>query len=494
LARFDPGASCKHRCKLWYELINSRSFVDKNLRFNIQNHNNSLFLKWTRMLDDIFFDLLSKRAQEVQSLLTISKDESDSSVSLSLVPKKLDILAAFLLIPREKQERLAVLCNPALKIFPSNFDFGFGFEAAGEGAAAGLYLPEEIVEDIVLRSSPESVMVCKCVCKLWYDLINSRSFVDKHLRFNIQKQRSNNNNSVYLFLKWTRQELSEHEIFIDHLRVLSYHANDLSKQVLSLVTISMDDDDADDAASSGDVLPSCIIEQVSLPPSVVEKISVKKLININQKIENFAAIHCHGIICLFDEQRRSSLVLCNPALRIFKIFHPPRPFGFRSLGLGFGYDPRANVYKLVRIYGSMDPNEQVTRAMVYTLGTDTDSWREIVAPKQYCYLYPKGVYCRGVFYWWDLISRCSTIVSFDMSKEEFHFIPAPDDAVGENRKMHELALWNESVVIFFSTEFSWFSTSFEMWVMVDSPSGYGTYWRKHLTIGPLARIYSPLEF
>ncbi|POO01186.1 hypothetical protein TorRG33x02_029400, partial [Trema orientale] len=497
----DSLVVCERRGNLWCALIKSQSesFVDEQLGFN-----KSLFFKWTRPLDDIFIGHLSK---QVQSLVTISKDEADLSASLPLVPRKPDNLAAFdshgiICLFDSKRKHLAVLCNPALRIFNKSLPLECDSEAEAEAAVVrkfGLYLPEEVVEEILVRLPPESLMVNKCVSKFWYELINRPSFVNKHLRFNIEKR---DNSSVCLFLKWTRQELSLQEIFIGHIRVRNRHQDDLSKQVLSLVTISRNDAGANTSAA-GDHLP-CVIEQVSLPPSVVEQVSLPPYVferdplpPVHKQIENLAAICCHGIICLFDAQRRSSAILCNPALRVFKILRPPHCIpGFMFEGLGLGYDPIANVYKFVCIFAPMDPDAGLLRAEVYTLGTD--SWREIVAPKDRCFLYSKGVYCRGFFYWWNVRDDFSKILSFDMSKEEFHFIPVPDAAVGGNGKLHELVVWNESLVIFFSTELSWFSTCFEMWVMVDTPRCNGveasTYWTKHLTIGPLARIYGPLAF
>ncbi|PON75412.1 hypothetical protein PanWU01x14_043790 [Parasponia andersonii] len=91
----------------------------------------------------------------------------------------------------------------------------------------------------------------------------------------------------------------------------------------------------------------------------------------------------------------------------------------------------------------------------------------------------------------------NTILSFDMSKEKFRSIPFPDLRLEKTINCFRiLELWNESVVFFTSTQCSWFSTSFEMWVMVDNFGGVegSTYWIKHLKIGPLVCICGPLAF
>lgn len=57
-------------------------------------------------------------------------------------------------------------------------------------------------------------------------------------------------------------------------------------------------------------------------------------------------------------------------------------------------------------------------------------------------------------------------------------------------------VWNDSIALFFLRENSWFSTSFEIWVMVDDFGAVEgcTSWTKLLMIGPLACIHSPLAF
>ena len=137
-----------------------------------------------------------------------------------------------------------------------------------------------------MRLPPESVIACKRVCKLWYNLIHNKLFVNKHIEFNIKNTTIS---FISLFLKWTRQEHPQHE---------------LSKLELSLFTISRNV--ANSCANGGgdDDHYLCAIEQVHLPPvPVIERLNFP---------ENIAGCHCHGIICLFDYYCESSVVLCNP--------------------------------------------------------------------------------------------------------------------------------------------------------------------------------------
>ncbi|GMN51567.1 hypothetical protein TIFTF001_020712 [Ficus carica] len=107
-----------------------------------------------------------------------------------------------------------------------------------------------------------------------------------------------------------------------------------------------------------------------------------------------------------------------------------------------------------------------------------------------------GVNCRGVYFWWvQRLLPVYKILSFDMSKDEFRSITLPDVL---RRKFDflslRLMLWNESVSILFFPDYKSMD-SFEIWVMDDYFSGVdGPSWTKHLTVGPLVGIYTPLVF
>ena len=242
------------------------------------------------------------------------------------------------------------------------------------------FLPQEIVEHILLRLTPESLIRFKCVCKSWYALINDPSFVNKHLHISINN--SNISSSITLFLRWTRQELPLDDIFSS----LS-HRNDPSKQVLSLVNLKEHGD------SNTDHL--CAIQEFELPP--VPKIEQADFPAF------LVSSHCNGIICLYDSYAflKETIVLCNPTLKEFKLLRTPcllPEFVFSACG--FGYDSKANDYKYVKLFHHTWEFE-TSRAYVYSLRTD--SWREINIDLQgeYCPGVDKGVYSKDVYYWWN---------------------------------------------------------------------------------------------
>ncbi|PON49636.1 F-box domain containing protein [Trema orientale] len=341
-------------------------------------------------------------------------------------------------------------------------------------------LPEEIEEEILLRLPADSLNKCKRVCKWWFDLINDPSFINKHLlRATIENRKppsSSSSSSFSFFLKWIiPQELSGEDNY-------NPYGNDLSKLVLSLVTVCEDNDGNDG------YLP-CVIEQVNLPPIPV--------IEGEDFPTNFSVFHCNGIIHMFDNVKNWTSILLNPALREFKLVREPDlplpPKYEDVMGCGFGYDPKANLYKYVKVFGDYLFEDPV--AMVHTLGTN--SWRKIkidVEEDDDCFLQPGGVYCKGAYHWLKTSRMGNTILSFDMSEEKFRSIPLPDHHSRRRSKncLYILEVWKESVVLVNRTERS----SFEMWVMVDNFGGIegSTHWIKHLKIGPLARSDCPLAF
>ncbi|GMN50282.1 hypothetical protein TIFTF001_019438 [Ficus carica] len=197
--------------------------------------------------------------------------------------------------------------------------------------------------------------------------------------------------------------------------------------------------------SDGDHLP-CVVEEFNLPFAL--KVTKK------QYPEFLSAIHCNGVICFYDAHHCSeetNVNLCNVELGEFKLLRTPRlQLEFSFAGAGFGYDPKADTYE-------------------------------------------------GVYYWRSAGLQGSehTVLSFDLSEEKFDTIKLPLIAQRPNRRFKRLTIWKQSAVFFISTERSHHSTSFEMWVMMvhdfNGVEGF-TSWNKHLTIGSLVCIYSPLAF
>ncbi|PON39064.1 F-box domain containing protein [Parasponia andersonii] len=332
-------------------------------------------------------------------------------------------------------------------------------------------LPEEALVEILSWVPPQSLIRFKCVSKSWYALINflirSPDFVNKHLR-NIDKTIFSSTSLVLCcpgYGHWRHQELE----FI-------------RRKLFKSLTIFHDDNESDR------INYAC--EDFALPilPSKVH-------------ISRVLGSHCDGIICQADHD--ATLTLCNPAINECRTL--PKPClasgDFTVIGVGFGVDPRANDYKVVRFGFESFPIElddcSKTRAEVYSMGTD--SWREIGINLGFgCFPdLDKEIFCKGIFYW-SIWAPMYVIISFDMSNEVFNRIRLPNNLTvtqkgGINPKV---TVWNDSVALFICSVEIRVPVSIQVWGMEECSGGVegSCSWIKKLIIGPLVDIETPLTF
>ncbi|XP_062109400.1 putative F-box/kelch-repeat protein At3g20710 [Humulus lupulus] len=322
---------------------------------------------------------------------------------------------------------------------------------AGSSTVVCPYLPKEIVEKILLMLPHESIITFKRVCKLWYNITKNESFISDHIN---RHSKSNATTSLLLF----------------------HHLND------SLYTISYDHDQDHD--NRNDYLIPCVVEQ-SLPTSDLLH-SIERLYFLRNQARG---LHCNGIIA-FPKNDDSKIIFFNPTLKQFKILHTQFRPEFVSIGHGFGYDRRTDLYKYVDICQSNYNGATIFKARVCTLwisnsGGVSSRWREIdmVNPSQNKFD-NIGVYLKSVCYWLNLHEQC--LVSFDMCDEKFGMIPLPCDTKFSTTCQAKLTIWKgESLVLLFMRKpfGSKFLLNCEMWMMVEENDN--TYWRRHLTIGPI---------
>ncbi|GLT72373.1 hypothetical protein SLA2020_443130 [Shorea laevis] len=151
---------------------------------------------------------------------------------------------------------------------------------------------------------------------------------------------------------------------------------------------------------------------------------------------------------------------------------------------GFGFDPKTNDYKVIRILGSYPHLEVV----VYSLSTN--SWRVIDSSPNTSYLinlprYPS--YLNGFHHWWaededievgvNNDDRC--LLSFDMSNEVFLEELPPPPAVGMT--YGDIAVINDSLAVIYPYINDLGSDEWiEIWVLNES--GVERTWTKILTI------------
>ncbi|XP_050135724.1 F-box/kelch-repeat protein At3g06240-like [Malus sylvestris] len=331
--------------------------------------------------------------------------------------------------------------------------------------------PEDRVVEILSRLPPKSLMRFKCIRKSWCTLINSPSFVAKHLN-NSMDNKLSSSTCILVNRSWAH-------IFPD---------KSWKEEVFwSMINLSIDSDEHNLHYN---------VEDLNIPFPLED--------------HDFVLIfgYCNGIACV---EAGKKILLCNPASREFRklsdscLLLPPPKGKFElettSQALGFGYDCNAKEYKVVRIIENCEYSDEEQTfyhrialphtAEVYT--TDANFWKEIkIDISSTTYSCSCSVYMKGFCYWYATDGE-EYILSFDLGDETFHIIHLPSRTKSGFR-FYYIFLRNKSLASFCSRyDRSEDSESCEIWVM-DEYDGVKSSWTKLLTIGPLQGIKKPLIF
>ncbi|XP_068303169.1 F-box/kelch-repeat protein At3g23880-like [Pyrus communis] len=337
---------------------------------------------------------------------------------------------------------------------------------------------EDRVVEILSRLQPKSLMRFKCIRKSWCTIINSPSFVAKHL-----------NNSVDNKLS------SSTCILLSRSQPLVFPDNSWKPEVFwSMINLSIDSDEHNLYYD---------VEDLSIPFPLED--------------HDFVQIdgYCNGIVCVraWKTLHLVNVLLCNPATRKFSqlppscLLQPSRPkrkFQLEAIviGLGFGYDCKAKEYKVVQIIENCEysDDEQYNyhridlphTAEVYT--TAANSWRKIkIDISSGTYDCSCSTYLKGFCYWFATDGE-KYILSFDLGDEIFHRIQLPFWKESDF-KFSNIFLCNESIASFCSCcdPSDEDATLCEIWLM-DDYDRVKSLWTKLLTFGPLKGIENPFTF
>ncbi|XP_059663695.1 F-box protein CPR1-like [Cornus florida] len=186
-----------------------------------------------------------------------------------------------------------------------------------------VFLPGDMLVDILTRLPAETLVRCTSVCKSWYSLITNPSFITKHLN-------RSKNNHLLLFRSHTDPYVGDdkehYSLRYDDVRFLEYAELDLP-------------------------LKSICSHYFRIIGST------------------------NGLICLSDDQFRyvNDLFLWNPSIR--KVFPlPPVRVTFQSHGpfvanIGFGFDSITDDYKVIRIVHFENDYHQPPEIDIFSLST-----------------------------------------------------------------------------------------------------------------------------
>ncbi|KAK4259424.1 hypothetical protein QN277_005757 [Acacia crassicarpa] len=243
------------------------------------------------------------------------------------------------------------------------------------------YLPDEIIQEILKRLPVRSLIRLQCVCKYWKNLIKSPSpsFIDENLR--------HQNPSLLL---WQR------DIF-----------GPLRSQF----------------RRSGPLLLRSIDSEMH-----IGKVQSPPLLSPWWNVCIVGS--CNGLVCVgINESNMSAFLVWNPATGDARRIPRTKSYELDVWDCsGFGFSTIANDYKIVQVYDE-DAKARISSIEVYSL--NTGSWKEIeLGPIKDAIPYGESITFNGCIFWEGIKVEEEEegdddylIVSFDIAKEVFTFIP-----------------------------------------------------------------------
>ncbi|KAH7864271.1 hypothetical protein Vadar_027674 [Vaccinium darrowii] len=308
------------------------------------------------------------------------------------------------------------------------------------------YLPRETLINILTRLPAKSLVKFRCVCKSWLSLISSPDFTSTHLRLTPNQPR----------------------LLLRHFSVTPPY-----KEIYSLRS------DDDDFTSLGDLdcpfksTSGCFFRVVGC---------------------------CNGLVCLSDDCFGFiyTIIIWNPAIRRYLTLPIPNlcvdDIGPYMFALGFGFDPKTNDHKIIRIVyqegeGRAKDGGPPPQAEVYALSTGL--WKTIKGAKigyHMVDLFWSGVFANGGVHWMAYnggksIGYCNVVLVFDVGSEVFREVKLPEKLVGECPLDLAVVAYRDSISVFQYDNCGPYSCKgFTIWVMKQY--GVEQSWSK-LFIGSL---------
>ncbi|GAU16715.1 hypothetical protein TSUD_199570 [Trifolium subterraneum] len=249
--------------------------------------------------------------------------------------------------------------------------------------ATTLYLPSELINEILLRLPVKSLICFKSVCKSWFTLISDTNFANSHFQIAATQQ--------------TRSRILSISGFPLQVRSIDFQA------LLN-----------DHSASPN--------PNLSLPPSYL-------LLQIRGSCRGFIFLNCSVYNLLWNPSTGfHKTIPLSPSCEKFDPYH------FLH---GFGYDHSRDDYLLVSLSCGPDlANDTSSHSEIFSLRDNT--WKEIEDTRHLPYTYTTsgfeyptatlGFLFNGALHWFVSRRRLSgmVILAFDLMERKLLEIPFPD--------------------------------------------------------------------
>ena len=285
------------------------------------------------------------------------------------------------------------------------------------------FLPEDLIQEILFKLPIKSLVRCTSLSRTWNSLIKSPAFISKHLQRTIS---STDHQSLFLLRLCSKEREEQYSLRLDN--------QDFNEHM-----------------------------QLHFPFE-----SLKSYFHVIGS--------CNGLICLAKVIRRRpvSFIFWNPLIQKY-VNIEPRILGHLYSFVGFGYDSRANDYKLIRMVNfqkSKFLSEKFPEMELYSL--NEGSWRSIpqTAPLRYDTDQQfSSVFLNGAVHW--IANRAdqhegihNMVLGFDMSDEIFLEIALPSCLDNVRPSCLSLLVYKESSISVCQASFL-SSVQFHIWVMKE---------------------------
>ncbi|KAI3457104.1 hypothetical protein Pfo_013767 [Paulownia fortunei] len=305
------------------------------------------------------------------------------------------------------------------------------FMISSRAAEMADYLCEGIIINILHRLPVKTLLRCTSVCKSWYTLITSPEFISSHLKFAAASEKK----TPFLLLRRCIRNTERYDLYSD---------------------------------------------AESFTPHATLEFPFRS-------INSFLTIvgSCNGLLCLSDDRvyYMHTIILWNPCIKKSVLLPKPNPiynsYGTFAQSLGFGFDPVANDYKVVRIT-YVDCVRGQAQVELYKLSTGV--WQDMSYLGLDCVIYNKSrpAYVNGATHWVArYMDLYDLIVLFDMCHEVFGEMMLPVSLVNNDpMRSKDLVVYMESLALIL-WNVSGVEPRFCVWVMKEY--GVQDSWIKHFS-------------
>ncbi|CAJ2643290.1 unnamed protein product [Trifolium pratense] len=349
-------------------------------------------------------------------------------------------------------------------------------------------IPSHLTVQILLQLPIKSLLICRCVCKMWKTLISEPHFAKLHFQKTPVSLmiRTNDHRRVSSTLYLLECEPEKFEIGSD---------NHVKLEPIFKLPLR-------DANSFGEKRNQ--IKNKSKCPLRSKNNLCRESLYIASKpdLDKFGIVNsCNGLLCLCDPSNGNPLVICNPVtgefIRLPETTTTPTLNTTRvtrqQRQTALGFLPKTNEYKVIKMLISYHVNDCESVILeINTLGTP--SWRNVEADSQVSIPLLKYPTCvNGALHWigfeGGFAGRQRSILCFCLESERFQSFPSPPQVFGNhnNRTRGNTKITMGELKGFLYICDSTFFTDVTMWVMNEY--GNGESWTKLYNIDPLVSSF-----